>query len=131
MGDSSVALVPLPPEAVQQVPLFSLGLELLIKKLAPRPGSPYTLAELDKVSQATELKKLMERSMQGTIPQDSAQVLAWRYHGRLDWDAMANSGIAPIQIETAKHFEAVLEGRAPAGPAGPPGKKRRGRPGSP
>jgi hypothetical protein len=120
-GDSSVALVPLAPGAVQQVPLFSLGLEMINKKLAPRVGSPYTLAELDKISQAPEMTKLMERYGKGEVPQGAAQILAWHYHGRLGWDEMANLG---IETEVAKHFADVVEGRAPAD-APTTGKKKR------
>lgn len=120
-GDSSVALVPLPPGAVQQVPLFSLGLEMINKKLAPRVGSPYTLAELDKISQAPEMTKLMEHYGQGKVPQGAAQILAWHYHGRLSWEEMANLG---IDTQAAKHFADVVEGRAPAD-APTTGKKKR------
>ena len=95
------------------MPLFTLGLDTPDKKAPPVAGSPYALAELDKVSQAPELKKLLEQFVQGKVPQDTAQILAWHYHGRLDWDQMANSGLALApQLEIAKQYAEIVEGRA-------------------
>lgn len=114
-GDSLVALVPLLPGATQQLPLFTLGLETPDKKLSPVAGAPYGLAELDKVTQAPEMKKLLEQYVQGKIPQNTAQILAWHYHGRLGWDQMASAGLAVgAPLEVAKQFAEIVEGRASA-----------------
>ncbi len=106
--DSVVALVPLAPGATAQLPMFSLGLE----RSKPRASvGVFRLAELDKVSQAPEMKKLLEQMVQGIVPGDTAQILAWYYHGRLSWDEMATTGILPAQIEIAKKYADVVEGK--------------------
>ncbi|HQU43853.1 MAG TPA: hypothetical protein PK867_13635, partial [Pirellulales bacterium] len=112
-ADSGVALVPLPAGEVRQLPLFSLGLEMPTTRPAPASGLAYQLADFDKRIQAPEMKKLMEHLVQGAVPPDSAQLLAWHYHGRLSWEEMGNTGlIALAQLQQAQHYGDVVEGRA-------------------
>lgn len=127
-GDSVVALVPLPPGGIQQVPLYTLGLEAPNTRPVPAAGLPYRLGDFDKRIQAPEMKKLMENLVKGTVPADSAQLLAWHYHGRLSWEEMATSGLVnPAQTQIAQHFAEVVEGRAAPDATAPQtaGKKRK------
>ena len=122
-SDSLVAVVPLPPGATQQLTLSALGLE----RSKPRANIGfYRLAELDKVSMATELKKLLEQFVQGKIPADTAQILAWYYHGRHTWEEMATTAL-PAQIEVAKQYADIVEGKAApeTAPAADSKKKKR------
>lgn len=119
--DSLEASVILPPGAIHQLSVYSLGLDT--KKPQAARG-PFTLAELDKVSQAPELKKLLEQLVQGKVPANTAQVLAWHYHGRLSWDELAPF-VTPVDLEAAKQFAGVIEGTAPAEPEPTAGKKKK------
>jgi hypothetical protein len=120
--DSLEASVLLLPGASHQLSLFTLGLD---SKKQQAAYGPFQLAELDKVSQAPELKKLLELMVQGTIPRNTAQVLAWHYHGRLSWDELAASGVTPVDLEAAKQYAGVVEGTAPADPVPTTGKKKK------
>jgi hypothetical protein len=120
--DSLEASVLLLPGTSQQLSLFTLGLDS--KKPQAARGS-FNLAELDKVSQAPELKKLLELMVQGSVPANAAQVLAWHYHGRLSWDELAATMIPPLDLEAAKQYAGVVEGTAPAEPAPTTGKKKK------
>ncbi|HVX16091.1 MAG TPA: hypothetical protein VHC22_33205 [Pirellulales bacterium] len=125
-GDAVVALVPLAPGAMAQLPMYSLGLE----RAKPRATiGVFRLAELDKVSQAPHMKKLLEQMVQGIVPADTAQILAWHYHGPLTWDEMATTGVLPAQLEVAKKFADVVEGNVSpdAAPVAETTKKKKKR----
>lgn len=121
--DSLEASVILLPGATHQLSVYSLGLDT--KKPQAARG-PFTLAELDKVSQAPEMKKLLEHLVQGKLPASTAQILAWHYHGRLSWDEMESSPlINRVDLEAAKQYAGVIEGTAPAEPEPTAGKKKK------
>lgn len=128
-ADSGVALVPVPAGGIQSVPLYTVGLETPTTRPVPAAGIPYTLGDFDKRIQAPEMKKLMENLVKGTVPPDSAQLLAWHYNGRLTWEEMQTSGlINPIQLPQAQHYADVVEGRAaPDAPAPQTASKKRKR----
>lgn len=122
-GSSLVATVPLPPGGTQTLPLYTLGLNM--KKPQATYGQ-FTPGDLEKVTQAPEIKKVLEHLVQNKITADVAQTLAWHYNERLTWDEMAISGfVTPGQIQLAQPFADVIEGKA-AAPAEPTsGKKKR------
>lgn len=114
-GSSLVATVPLPPGGSQTLPLFILGLNMKKPQAAYGPFKP---EELEKVTQAPEMKKLLELLVQNKIPGDVAQTLAWYYNERPTWDELKMSGfVTPGQVEIAQKFADVVEGRAAAPPA--------------
>lgn len=126
--DSGVALVPLPPGGIQQVPLYTLGLETPTNRPVAASGTQYKLGDFDKRIQAPEMKKLMENLVKGSVPADSAQILAWHYNGRLSWEDMTTGGLVnPAQLQIAQHFADVVEGRAAPDAAAPQtaSKKRK------
>lgn len=122
-GSSLVATVPLPPGATQTLPLYTLGLNL--KKPQASYGQ-FMPEDLEKVTQAPEIKKVLEFLVQNKITADVAQTLAWHYNERLTWDEMAISGfVTPAQVQIAQPFADVVEGKA-AAPAEPTtGKKKK------
>lgn len=111
------------PGARQTLSLSSLMVDN--NKLPAAYGS-FILAELDKVSQAPELKKLLEMTSQGAVPHNIAQELAWKYHKRLNWDEMVKDGLVTlVDVEVAKRFADVVEGTAPAESAPATGKRKK------
>jgi hypothetical protein len=121
--DALEASVLLLPGASQPLALFTLSLDN--KKVQAAYG-PFTLSELDKVSESTEMKSLLEKVSQGVVPRNVAQTLAWHYHLRLSWDEMSQSGLGtPVDLEQAKQFADVVEGRTSATPVATTGKKKR------
>jgi hypothetical protein len=123
-SDSLVATVPLPTGATQTLPLFTLGLNM--KKPQATYGQ-FTPAELDKVTQATEIRKVLELLVQGKLTGDVAQTLAWYYNERMSWEEMGNSGfVTPVQLQLAKQAAEIVEGRAsPDAAPATTGKKKR------
>jgi hypothetical protein len=122
-SEAMEASVFLLPGAQQTLSLSSLMVDT--KKL-PASYGPFTLAELDKISQAPELKKLLEMTSQGTIPHNVAQELAWKYHSQRNWEEMVKDGlITLVDVEVAKQYADVIEGKAPAEAAPTTGKKKK------
>jgi hypothetical protein len=122
-SDSMEASLVLLPGASQSLSLFSLGLD---NKKLPAAYGQFNLAELDKVSQAPELKRLLELTSQGTIPRNIAQILAWHYHGRLSWDELAATAlVTPVDSQLAQQYADVVEGKAPAETVPATGKKKK------
>ncbi|HET6881411.1 MAG TPA: hypothetical protein VFI31_14710 [Pirellulales bacterium] len=109
-SDSLVATVPLPAGATQNLPLFTLGLNM------KRPQATYGQfipADLEKVTQAPEMKKVLEHLAQNHITEDVAQTLAWHYNDRMTWEEMQQTLlVTPIQIQLAQQAAEVVEGRA-------------------
>ncbi|HWB09960.1 MAG TPA: hypothetical protein VG826_12080 [Pirellulales bacterium] len=121
--DSLEASLLLLPGLSQSLPVFTLSLDA--KKIQASYG-PFTLTELDKVSESSEMKSLLEKVSQNVVPRNVAQTLAWHYHGRLSWDEMAKDGLGTLtDLEVAKQYAEVVEGRASATPAVAAGKKRK------
>lgn len=120
-GSSLVATVPLPPGGTQTLPLYTLGLNM--KKPQATYG-PFTPADLEKVTQAPEMKKLLELLVQSKVTADLAQILAWHYNERLTWDDM-KPFVAPAQLQLAQQFAEVVEGRAAPPAEATTGKKKR------
>lgn len=122
-GSSLVATVPLPPGATQALPLYTVGLNM--KKPQATYGQ-FIPADLDKVTQAPEMKKVLEHLVQGQLTADVAQTLAYHYNERMTWDEMKMSGfINPAQVDIAQPFADMVEGKGPP-PAQPTtGKKKK------
>lgn len=122
-GSSLVATVPLPPGASQTLPLFTLGLNM--KKPQATYGQ-FKPEDLEKVTQAPEMKKVLELLVQNKIPPDVAQTLAWHYNERLSWDEMKTSlFVTPAQVEIAQPFANVVENNAPLPAEENTGKKKK------
>lgn len=122
-GSSLVATVPLAPGASQTLPLYTLGLNL--KKPQATYG-PFTPQDLEKATQAPEIKKVLELLVQNKITADVAQTLAWHYNDRLTWEEMSTSGfITPAQVQIAQPFADVVEGKAPLPAEAATGKKKK------
>jgi hypothetical protein len=121
--DSLEATVFLLPGTSQPLSLLTLSLDG--KKVQAAYGQ-FALSELDKVSESAEMKSLLEKVSQGAVPRNVAQTLAWHYHGRLSWDEMANAGLGtPVDLEAAKQYADVVEGRTTATPTAATGKKKK------
>jgi hypothetical protein len=123
--DSTVANVPLPAGVTIELPLISLSLDM--KKGQPGIQSPYSMTELEKVSQAPEMEKLLAQVADGTLSDlGVAQILVWRLNGRHSWDEMAETGlIAPQQLNAAKQWVERSEGGGGAGAGG--GNPKKGK----
>jgi hypothetical protein len=119
--ESLEASVLLAPGASQPLSSFTLGLN---PKTQPAAYGQFSLAELDKVSEATELKPLLEKVGQGTVPRNMAQILAWHYGSRLSWDEMAQL-VTPVDLQLAQQCADFVEGRTATAPAATTGKKKK------
>lgn len=109
-GDSTVALVPLPVGGEQDLPMVCVGVEW--GRSQPRPASLYTVTEFDETTKASEIKTLLEQLSKGKIVDPNvAQILAWRYVGRLSWEDLLTSGRVLLpQLEAAKEIDEKLTG---------------------
>jgi hypothetical protein len=120
-GSALVATVPLLPGATQTLPLYTLGLNL------KRPQATYGQfkpEDLEKVTQAPEIKKVLEYLVQNKLTADVAQTLAYHYNERLTWDEMKMSGfINPAQVDIAMPFADMVEGKGPPPEPATTGKK--------
>jgi hypothetical protein len=123
-SDSLFATVPLPAGATQTLPLFTLGLNM------KRPQATYGQfipADLEKVTQAPEMKKVLEHLAQNHITEDVAQTLAWHYNERMTWEEMSATGfVTPVQLQLAQQAADVVEGKvAPEAATATTGKKKK------
>lgn len=109
-GDSTVALVPLPVGGEQDLEMICVGVEW--GRSHPRPAAIYTVTELDETTKTSEIKTLLEQLSKGKIPDPNvAQILAWRYVGRLSWEDLLTSGRVLLpQLEAAKELDEKLTG---------------------
>ncbi|MGH7140493.1 MAG: hypothetical protein ACREHD_32565, partial [Pirellulales bacterium] len=120
-NESLVATVPLPPGATQTLPLFTLGLNM--KKPQATYGQ-FAPADLDNVTQAPQIRKVLELLVQGKFTADVAQTLAWHYNEPTRWDEMAGF-VTPIQLQLAQRAAEMVEGTASPDAAPTTGKKKR------
>lgn len=109
-GDSTVAVVPLPVGGEQDLEMICVGVEW--GRSQPRPASLYAVTEFDETTKVSEIKTLLEQLSKGKIPDPNvAQILAWRYVGRLSWEDLAMSGRVLLpQLEAAKELDEKLTG---------------------
>jgi hypothetical protein len=121
--DSLEASILLAPGASQGLASSTLALNY---KTPPALRGRFTLVELDKVSEATELKSLLEKMSQGTVPRNIAQTLAWHYGARLSWEEMANFGLGtPVDLQLAQQYADLVEGKTTTPPVATTGKKKK------
>lgn len=108
--DSTVAVVPLPVGGEQDLEMICVGVEW--GRSQPRPAAPYMVTEFDETTKTSEIKTLLEQLAKGKIPDPSvAQILAWRYVGRLSWEDLIMSGRVLLpQLEAAKELDEKITG---------------------
>lgn len=125
--DSSVANVPLPPGFTYEVQLISLSMDM--KKGQPGINSPYAMADLEKMTPAPELPKLLGKVADGKLSDISvAQILVWQLQGRYSWEELEESGlITPQQLNAARQFSEGGGGGAAGGGSAGGGAKKKSR----